>query len=69
MQLQKIPNAASRLTTMNLDEAPRYERDNRSASPRPIRDDNEGSRRRSASPNGNPDRFVSPLSIASPPQS
>ncbi|KOS17315.1 putative RNA-binding protein [Escovopsis weberi] len=36
------------------DEAPRYERDNRSASPRPIRDDN-GSRRRSASPAGNAD--------------
>lgn len=41
-----------------LDEAPRYERDNRSASPRP-RDDNEGSRRRSASPGGHGDRFVS----------
>lgn len=40
-----------------LDEAPRYERDNRSASPRP-RDDNEGSRRRSASPGGHGDRFV-----------
>ncbi|PNY29740.1 RNA-binding protein, partial [Tolypocladium capitatum] len=37
------------------DEAPRYERDNRSASPRPIRDDNDGGRRRSASPNGNTD--------------
>jgi transformer-2 protein len=37
------------------DEAPRYERDNRSASPRPVRDDNEGSRRRSPSPNGNND--------------
>ncbi|KAM5356364.1 hypothetical protein ACJ41O_003010 [Fusarium nematophilum] len=36
------------------DEAPRYERDNRSASPRP-RDDNEGSRRRSASPSGHAD--------------
>jgi len=37
------------------DEAPRYERDNRSASPRPARDDNEGGRRRSASPSGNGD--------------
>lgn len=37
------------------DEAPRYERDNRSASPRPVRDDNEGGRRRSPSPNGNAD--------------
>jgi len=37
------------------DEGPRYERDNRSASPRPVREDNEESRRRSASPNGNPD--------------
>ncbi|OAQ94491.1 RNA recognition domain-containing protein [Purpureocillium lilacinum] len=37
------------------DEPPRYERDNRSASPRPIRDDNDGGRRRSASPNGNAD--------------
>lgn len=33
------------------DEAPRYERDNRSASPRPARDD-AGSRRRSMSPSG-----------------
>jgi len=33
------------------DEAPRYERDNRSASPRPARDDN--IRRRSVSPDGN----------------
>ena len=40
-----------------LDEAPRYERDNRSASPRP-RDDNEGGRRRSASPGGHGDRLV-----------
>ncbi|KAM0438902.1 hypothetical protein ACHAPT_001663 [Fusarium lateritium] len=45
------------------DEAPRYERDNRSASPRP-RDDNEGSRRRSASPGGHGDRLVS---VAPPP--
>ncbi|KAM4064784.1 RNA recognition motif domain-containing protein [Hirsutella rhossiliensis] len=37
------------------DEPPRYERDNRSASPRPIRDDNDGIRRRSHSPNGNAD--------------
>ncbi|KJZ75655.1 hypothetical protein HIM_04812 [Hirsutella minnesotensis 3608] len=37
------------------DEPPRYERDNRSASPRPMRDDNDGMRRRSASPNGNAD--------------
>ncbi|KAL6693557.1 hypothetical protein J3F84DRAFT_350319 [Trichoderma pleuroticola] len=36
------------------DEAPRYERDNRSASPRPARDDT-GSRRRSMSPPGLPD--------------
>ncbi|KAM0453207.1 hypothetical protein ACHAPV_009001 [Trichoderma viride] len=36
------------------DEPPRYERDNRSASPRPARDD-AGSRRRSMSPPGNPD--------------
>ncbi|PHH58733.1 hypothetical protein CDD81_4732 [Ophiocordyceps australis] len=35
------------------EEAPRYERDNRSASPRPVRDDD--GRRRSASPNGNTD--------------
>lgn len=40
-----------------LDEAPRYERDNRSASPRPLRDDPEGGRRRSASP-GAGDRYV-----------
>ena len=40
------------------DEAPRYERDNRSASPRPARDDNDGARRRSASPAGNGDRWV-----------
>uniref|UniRef100_A0A8H7KB24 Uncharacterized protein n=1 Tax=Bionectria ochroleuca TaxID=29856 RepID=A0A8H7KB24_BIOOC len=32
------------------DEAPRYDRDNRSASPRPPRDDNDEPRRRSASP-------------------
>ncbi|KAK3177762.1 hypothetical protein K4F52_009513 [Lecanicillium sp. MT-2017a] len=37
------------------DEAPRYERDNRSASPRPSRDDAETSRRRSASPGPNAD--------------
>ncbi|KFA62772.1 hypothetical protein S40285_07556 [Stachybotrys chlorohalonatus IBT 40285] len=37
------------------DEAPRYERDNRSASPRPLRDDNDAVRRRSLSPNGNAD--------------
>ncbi|PFH58172.1 hypothetical protein XA68_14076 [Ophiocordyceps unilateralis] len=37
------------------DEPPRYDRDNRSASPRPIRDENDGVRRRSASPNGNTD--------------
>ncbi|KAL7922081.1 hypothetical protein ACQKWADRAFT_104683 [Trichoderma austrokoningii] len=36
------------------DEPPRYERDNRSASPRPARDD-AGSRRRSMSPPGIPD--------------
>ncbi|KAK8917611.1 putative RNA-binding protein [Metarhizium anisopliae] len=35
------------------DDAPRYDRDNRSASPRPTRDENDGGRRRSASPNGN----------------
>ncbi|OAQ68282.1 nucleotide-binding, alpha-beta plait [Pochonia chlamydosporia 170] len=34
------------------DDAPRYDRDNRSASPRPTRDENDGGRRRSASPNG-----------------
>lgn len=39
-----------------LDEAPRYERDNRSASPRPARDNEDGGRRRSASPNGNTDK-------------
>ncbi|KAL9471662.1 hypothetical protein ACSS6W_009603 [Trichoderma asperelloides] len=39
------------------DEPPRYERDNRSASPRPARDD-AGSRRRSMSPTGNPDVTV-----------
>lgn len=37
------------------DEGPRYERDNRSASPRPLRDENDGGRRRSASPGGNND--------------
>lgn len=37
------------------DEGPRYERDNRSASPRPLREENDEIRRRSASPNGNPD--------------
>ncbi|KAG5968656.1 hypothetical protein E4U57_005186 [Claviceps arundinis] len=35
------------------DEGPRYDRENRSASPRPARDDNDGGRRRSISPNGN----------------
>ncbi|KAI9902917.1 hypothetical protein N3K66_002269 [Trichothecium roseum] len=40
------------------DEAPRYERDNRSASPRPARDDNDGARRRSASPTGNGDSHM-----------
>ncbi|KAG6037192.1 hypothetical protein E4U41_005262 [Claviceps citrina] len=35
------------------DEGPRYDRDNRSASPRPPRDDDGGGRRRSLSPNGN----------------
>ncbi|KAL2757146.1 hypothetical protein ACRALDRAFT_1069766 [Sodiomyces alcalophilus JCM 7366] len=39
----------------HLDETHRYERDNRSASPRPLRDDPDGSRRRSASPAGNGD--------------
>ncbi|UPL01812.1 hypothetical protein LCI18_012746 [Fusarium solani-melongenae] len=43
------------------DEAPRYERDNRSASPRP-RDDNEGSRRRSASPGGHGDSNMKDVS-------
>lgn len=42
------------------DEAPRYERDNRSASPRP-REDDDGGRRRSASP-GNPDTGRKPSS-------
>ncbi|CAG9993738.1 unnamed protein product [Clonostachys byssicola] len=37
------------------DEAPRYDRDNRSASPRPPRDDNDEPRRRSASPGGHHD--------------
>ncbi|KAG6004908.1 hypothetical protein E4U21_000635 [Claviceps maximensis] len=37
------------------DDGPRYDRDNRSASPRPARDDNDGGRRRSMSPNGNTD--------------
>ncbi|KAF4121772.1 transformer-SR ribonucleoprotein [Geosmithia morbida] len=37
------------------DDAPRYERDNRSASPRPARDEGDGPRRRSASPNGRGD--------------
>ncbi|KAJ0298453.1 hypothetical protein COL5a_009571 [Colletotrichum fioriniae] len=40
----------------DTDEAPRYERDNRSASPRPARDDGDSGRRRSASPSGNGDR-------------
>jgi len=44
------------------DETPRYERDNRSASPRPSRDDNDGSRRRSASPGGNGDSSRKPSS-------
>lgn len=45
------------LTRIQLDEAPRYERDPRSASPRPSRDDGmEISRRRSASPGANHDR-------------
>jgi hypothetical protein len=42
--------------TIVSDEGPRYERDNRSASPRPLRDENDGGRRRSASPGGNNDR-------------
>ncbi|KAF5536857.1 RNA-binding protein [Fusarium napiforme] len=46
-----------------LDEAPRYERDNRSASPRP-RDDNEGSRRRSASPGGHGDSNMKDVSAS-----
>lgn len=37
------------------DEAPRYERDNRSASPRPGRDEVDTGRRRSASPAAHPD--------------
>lgn len=37
------------------DEPPRYDRDNRSASPRPIRDDSDVVRRRSTSHNGNID--------------
>ncbi|KAH7141163.1 hypothetical protein B0J13DRAFT_526414 [Dactylonectria estremocensis] len=44
------------------DEGPRYERDNRSASPRPLRDDNDGGRRRSPSPNGNPDSNMKDVS-------
>lgn len=53
----RFPQHASLLRPC-LDEAPRYERDNRSASPRGARDDHEGSRRRSASPNGSNDRYV-----------
>jgi hypothetical protein len=37
------------------DDGPRYERDQRSASPRPMRDDTDGGRRRSASPATNTD--------------
>lgn len=43
---------------LRIDEAPRYERDNRSASPRPGRDEIDTGRRRSASPTAHPDRFV-----------
>lgn len=43
-----------------IDDGPRYERDNRSASPRPAREDNDEPRRRSISPNGHPDRYVVP---------
>ncbi|ORY71742.1 uncharacterized protein BCR38DRAFT_480230 [Pseudomassariella vexata] len=40
------------------DDGPRYERDQRSASPRASRDDGHDSRRRSASPNGHGDRTM-----------
>lgn len=53
--------------TYEIEEAPRYERDNRSASPR---GDNghDSTRRRSASPAGNGDRYVSHcLTFTSPP--
>lgn len=53
------PQTNSALTDSRpADEAPRYERDNRSVSPRPIRDDGDSGRRRSASPAGNGDRYA-----------
>lgn len=52
----------------STDEAPRYERDQRSASPR--RDDgHDSSRRRSASPSGNGDPYVNFPSHSAPPHS
>ncbi|KAF3353809.1 Transport protein particle 22 kDa subunit [Verticillium dahliae VDG1] len=47
------------------EETPRYERDNRSASPRPLRDEADGGRRRSASPSGNGDRTMKDNDTAS----
>jgi hypothetical protein len=41
--------------SLDTDEAPRYERDQRSASPRQMRDDTDSGRRRSASPATNTD--------------
>lgn len=43
-------------THIPLDDGPRYERDQRSASPRASRDDGIDTRRRSASPAANQDR-------------
>lgn len=53
----------SRLTNMPLDEPRGYERDQRSASPRAMRDDPENGRRRSASPGTSADRYVHHNSI------
>lgn len=50
---------------LRIDEAPRYERDNRSASPRPGRDEIDTGRRRSGSPPAHPDRFVQILQLTS----
>ena len=54
------PISPGDLTRYGADDGPRYERDQRSASPRPMRDDGPDSRRRSASPNGNADRYAQP---------
>lgn len=56
LSFDSIPPRLNSLTAPHPDEGPRYERDNRSASPRPLRDENDGGRRRSASPGGNNDR-------------